>query len=288
MIHRSVLSSELIQYLNPRPNQNFIDATVGLGGHAQTILSKTKPSGKVLCIDQDKKAISYISKINNKRLVPFLGNFKNMKSIAEKTDFSKVSGVYFDLGLGSWQISDPEYGLSFKINMSLNMKFQDTKSEFQDDITAKDVVNRFSEKQLTEILHDYGEVIKPYQIARKIVKYRQKQSIKSTFELVEACGVKNPAVLAKIFQALRIYVNDELASLQEALLQALGVLEKRGKIVVISYHSGEDRIVKNFFKEKQKDGIIKILTKKPINPSSEEVKENIRARSAKLRAVEKA
>jgi len=286
MNHKSVLTSELIRFLKPKTNQNFIDATVGMGGHALAILSKTAPQGRILGIDWDPTSLRRLAELRGagERLVLYLGNFKNLKEIAEKTGFSKVSGIYFDLGLGSWQIEDAAYGLSYQKDVPLDMRISGHRF-FK--VSAREIINQYSEKELAEIFRDYGEVSKPHQIARKIVQGREKKPIVSTLQLVKITGVKNPAVLAKIFQALRIVVNDELENLNKVLPDAVNVLEKGGKLAVISYHSGEDRIVKNFLREQQKEGILKILTKKPVVPSEREVKENPRARSAKMRVAEK-
>jgi len=280
MVHIPVLTSELIQYLKPKPNQNFIDATVGLGGHAKIVLSKTAPAGKVLGIDWDPASLSELRRTSpTPRLITYLGNFKNLKEIVQQTGFSDISGIYFDLGLGSWQIEDESYGLSFQKDALLDMRIVKT------GLLAQEIINKWSEKELCQIFRDYGQVRRPHQIAEKIIRERQRQPILSTLQLVKATGVKNPGVLAKIFQALRIVVNRESENLKEALPEALEILKKGGRLVVISYHSGEDRIVKNFFKEKQKEGILKIVTKKPVVPSEQEVRENPRARSAKLRAA---
>ena len=289
MNHKSVLTSELIRFLKPKTNQNFIDATVGMGGHALAILSKTAPQGRILGIDWDGLALRRLAHsqpelIKEKRLILYQDNFKNLKEIAEKTGFSKVSGIYFDLGLGSWQIEDAVYGLSYQKDVPLDMRMS---GQCFFKVSAREIINQYSEKELTEIFRDYGEVRKPHQIARKIVQGREKKMIGSTLQLVKITGVKNPAVLAKIFQALRIAVNDELENLNKVLPDAVSILEKGGKLAVISYHSGEDRIVKNFLREQQKEGILKILTKKPVVPSEGEVKENPRARSAKMRMAEK-
>jgi 16S rRNA (cytosine1402-N4)-methyltransferase len=294
--HKPVLCSELIQYLDPKPGQNFIDATIGMGGHARIILSKTAPNGKILGIDWDPTSLSELRGASQ-RLVTYLGNFKNLKEIIRETGFKNISGIYFDLGLGSWQIEDPYYGLSFQKEMPLSMKISNltfaqrasaAKAESQiSNLTAKDIVNKYPEKELTKIFREYGEVRRPHQIAEKIIQYREKKQIQSTLELKEATGVKNPKVLAKIFQALRIVVNDELENLKEVLPQAVELLKKGGRVAVISYHSGEDRIVKNFFRQKQKQGTLKILTKKPVIPTQEEIRENPKARSAKLRVAEK-
>jgi len=281
LFHQSVLLAELIRFLDPKTGQDFIDATVGLGGHALAILSKTAPTGRILGIDWDEKALRHLQKKNHPRLILREGNFAEIEQIAQETGFQKVEGVYFDLGLGSWQIEEPEYGLSFQREMSLLMRVA------REGPSAEEIVNRYSLKQLTQILRDYGDLRSAQLIAERIVKTRKRKKIKTTLDLKEAVAVEHPAVLARIFQAIRIATNNELANLKKGLAGAMNLLQKKGRLAVISYHSGEDRIVKRFFQEEMKKGVLKILTPKPIQPQKEEVKINKRARSAKLRVAEK-
>ena len=287
MTHKPVLMQELIQFLALKPNQNLIDATIGLAGHAKKILPLISSKGKILGIDQDEAVIDFLKKERIKRLYLKQGNFKNLSEIAESVGFNRINGIYFDLGLGSWQIEKTQYGLSFQKDMPLLMKIQNPKSKIQNDITASDIVNKYSKKELAEILGKYGEVYKPYQIANKIIQFRDKKPISSTLELAESTGIKNPKNLAKVFQALRIYVNNEFENLQIALTKSVDILEKGGRIVVISYHSGEDRIVKNIFRQFSKEGRLKIVTKKPVMSGYKEIERNKRARSAKMRVAEK-
>jgi len=274
---------EVLQYLAPKKNQNFIDCTLGLGGHAKAILEKTGPKGKILAIEQSSKGLVEAKKNLEKykdRIVFICDNFRNLEKISKDNKFGPVSGILFDLGLASWQISDPELGLTFQENYPLDMRIDD-KVKY----TASDILNTYGEKQLANLFFQLGDVRNSRQIAERIVQIREKNKFENSGDLIEAIGTKNPKVLAPIFQALRIEVNYELENLLEALPAAYEILAPKGKIVVISYHSGEDRIAKNFFRSRKSE--IKILTKKPIEASKIEIKENPRSRSAKLRAGEK-
>jgi len=274
MKHRPVMVSKLIQYLGPKKNQNFIDATVGLAGHAKIILPLTLPRGRIFGLDQDQRVISYLKKEKIKNLVVTFGNFKHLQVLVKKAKFSEVSGIYFDLGLGSWQIDNAKYGLSFQKEGILPKEIHEA-------------VNFWPEDKLTEVLRYYGNVFRPNQIAKKIIYARKNQKISTTKELVEVIKIKNPHNLAKVFQALRIVARNELDNLQKALPQTIELLKQKGKIVVISYHSGEDRIVKEFFRQQMRQGKLKILTKKPVIAQIGEIRENPLARSDKLRAAEK-
>lgn len=285
--HKPVLVHELIHFLALKPNQNLIDATVGLAGHAKKILPLISPKGKILGIDRDHLVIDYLKKQKIPRLYLHHGNFKNLRKIAQESGFSKVDSIYFDLGLGSWQIENEYYGLSFQKDMPLKMKFGVGDSAVSDNFTAETVVNRFNQKALAEIFSQYGDVARPYQVAARIIDFRKKQRIKTTFQLKEAIGIKNPKHLAKVFQALRIYLNQELVNLHSALMQAKEMVQQEGRIAVISYHSGEDRIVKEIFRNGAKEGTLQLLTKKPLTASKEEIENNPKARSAKLRVAKK-
>lgn len=281
--HTPVLMEEVLDYLKPKSNENFVDCTVGLAGHAEKILSKISPRGRLLGIDQNQEGISEAKKKLEKyknRTIFVHDNFRHLNKIIGDQNFSRVAGIFFDLGLASWQIDDSKKGLSFSVEAPLDMRLSDNLT-----FTAADIVNRYPEKQLANLFYQYGDVRGNRQLARKIIQSRGKQAIKTTSDLVKIIASKNPKILAPIFQALRIEVNQELENLTLALPQALEILKPKGRIVVISYHSGEDRIVKNFFRSQK--GQLKILTKKPVTTSREEIRENPRARSAKLRAAEK-
>lgn len=289
-MHIPVLLQEVIKFTNPQPNENFIDATVGEGGYSMCLLQHTGPRGKILGIDLDEDSL----KIAQERLKAFKdrvilkqGNFRDIDKIVQEAKFNSIDGIVFDLGLGSFQIEESGRGFSFLRDEPLKMTFS------KDNVlTAEDVVNKESLENLIKIFREYGEEKNAYKIAKLIVEERQKREIKKTSELVEIIlrinkrrGRIHPAT--KIFQALRIYVNDELNNLVIALDKSLKLLNPNGRIAVVSYHSLEDKIVKNFFKEKVREGILKIITKKPITPTRVEILNNYRSRSAKLRVAQK-
>lgn len=303
--HTPVLLDEVIEYLKPQPNQNFIDCTLGGGGHAKAILKRTGPNGKLLGIDLDEQAIKAASQNLQKfkdRMVLINDNYQNLNQIVYDTGFNKINGILLDLGLSSYEMQDPIRGFSFKKSAFLDMRFSKTGK------TAADVLNNYKEEDLARIFKEYGEERHAKQIAKEIVSARKKEKIETTDQLValiEKVYKNKPKprkihVATKIFQALRIEVNDELNNIKKVLPQALAALDKQGHIVVISFHSLEDRIVKQFFKKESKDCIcpsdipvcqcdheaqLKILTKKVVTPSQREISQNPRSRSAKLRAA---
>ena len=309
--HISVMLEEIIEALNLEKGDHIVDCTLGGAGYTVAIAGKIGEEGRVLSIDLDKLAIENArklieeKKINNITLVN--DSFRHVGEIA-KENFGerKADGIVFDLGLSSAQLDDAARGFSFKIDAPLNMSFGD---EIQGEATEK-IVNYRREEELTKIFREYGEERFASRIAKGIVQYRKSAGIRTTGQLVEIIksaipkrfqsGDIHPAT--RTFQALRIATNEELQSLEEALKGCLEVLETGARIAVVSFHSLEDRIVKNFFKEESKDCVcppafpvcacdhrarLKILTKKPMLPSPEETKENPRARSAKLRVAEK-
>lgn len=292
MIHIPVLLKEVIQYFNPKPNQNFIDCTLGEGGHAEAILEKIGPQGKLLSIDWNKDSLDIarerLGKFQN-RCIFVCDNFVNLKKIVHEHDFSTIFGILLDLGLSSLLLEKAEKGFSFKKDGFLDMRYGDI------GLTAADIINTYSQKELARIFQEYGEERCAEHIAYKIVQARKTHKIDTTFKLNEIVFSAVPSFYkrrhihpaTKIFQALRITVNRELENLREVLPQAIEVLEPQGKMIVISYHSLEDRIVKNFFREESKKNILKIITKKPIIPTSQEILKNPRSRSAKMRVAEK-
>lgn len=295
-MHVPVLQKEVLKYLDPKPNENFIDCTIGEAGHTLAILEKNAPYGKVLGIDWDKSQISCLRqnqgfKANLKnRLILISDNFVNLREIVEKTHFKRVSGILFDLGFSSWHLEASQKGFSFLRNEPLDMRYGQ-----ENPLTAEKILNYWSEIDIERILRDYGEEKFSERIAEEIIEARKVKSIKSTFQLIEIIKRTVPAwyqhrknhYATKTFQALRIAVNDELNNLAKALPQAVEILNHDGRLVTISFHSLEDRIVKNFLREQAKEGLLKILTKKPIQPTKEEVINNPRSRSAKLRAAQK-
>lgn len=290
-MHIPVLLNEVIKVLNPQPNENFIDATVGEAGHTLALLQKSSPAGKVLGIDLDAKTLEVAHqklKAFGERVVLIQDNFKNLERIVEEKKFQNVSGMLFDLGMSSKQLDESGRGFSFRKNEPLLMNFGSDML-----LTAEQIVNNWSADDLEEIFREYGEEKYAHQIAEEIVKGRETQPIKTTFDLVETIkrvvpknyerGRIHPAT--RIFQALRITVNDELNNLQKGLEAALKILQSGGRLAVISFHSLEDRIVKTFFQNNKNS--LKIITKKPFLPAKVEIFNNPRARSAKLRASTK-
>jgi 16S rRNA (cytosine1402-N4)-methyltransferase len=292
-MHLPVLKKEVLEILDPKPNQNFVDATFAEGGHTIEILERTKPKGKVLALEVDPVLFEKGKELERRflgRLILKNESFANLKEIVEKENFKEISGILFDLGISSWHFEESERGFTFKKDEPLIMRYDaDIKK-----LTAIDVLNSFSEREIEKILREFGQEKFAKSIAREIIKERKEKKILTTFQLVEIVRKALPLkeikkrkihFATKVFLALRIFVNQELENLKEGLKETLEILRSGGKVLVISFHSLEDKIVKNFFKEKEKEGIIKILTKKPIVPSNSEILKNKRSRSAKLRAV---
>lgn len=292
MKHVPVLTKEVLEVLLPKQNENFIDCTVGQGGHAELILKASVPNGKLLGIDLDPKQIENCKenlKEFGERLILVNDSYANIKKIVEDCKLANVSGILLDAGMSSWQIDDSEKGFSFQKDQPLDMRYDDKKNE----ITAETIVNEWSEKELEKILSEFGEEKFAKKIAKKIVEQRRTAKIKSTFELAEAIKDATPSAYwhskihyaTRTFQALRMAVNKELESLENVIPVAVSILEKGGRLAVISFHSLEDRIVKNTFKNLEQESLVKILTKKPITAGLSEIGQNPRSRSAKLRAL---
>lgn len=302
-MHYSVLKNELIESLNIKDGGIFVDATIGYAGHSKEILKKI-PNGYLYGFDQDEKAVEYstetLSKIGNNFKI-FKTNFVNLKEMLEKENVDLVDGIIFDLGFSSPQIDDDARGFSFMHDGPLDMRMS------SEGVSAKDIIDTYSEEKLASIFFRYGEEKLSKVIAKNIKK--NCKEINTTLELVEiiksATGAnyfyKNHPE-RKIFQALRIEVNDELTVLEKVLPDAINLLKKGGRIGVITFHSLEDRIVKNIFRENSEvdelvKGLIevpvaykpkiKLINKKPILPSTQELEENSRSRSAKLRIIER-
>lgn len=303
MLHYSVLKKELIAGLNIKDNGIYVDATIGYAGDSKDILKKLK-TGYLYGFDQDDNAVNYsneeLKKISNNFKI-FKSNFVNMKELLNDNNVKDVDGIIFDLGFSSPQIDDEKRGFSFMHDGPLDMRMS------SEGISAKDIIDRYTEEELAKIFFQYGEEKLSKIIAKKIVS--KKEQINTTLNLVsvikEAVGAnyfyKNHPE-RKIFQALRIEVNNELKVLESVLPDAINLLKKGGRLCVITFHSLEDRIVKNIFKKysevdeivkglkdipEEYKPIIKIINKKPILPSEDEIKENTRSASAKLRIVER-
>lgn len=288
--HVSVLLQETIDALQIEPGKRYIDGTLGGGGHTGQILEQ---GGEVLGLDFDEDALRFVSDklkphIETGKLKIAKGNFKNIDKLAADAGFTEVDGVLFDLGVSSHHFDTPERGFSVKMEGPLDMRMDQELG-----VKASDLLNILTKGELYELFTKFGEERFAYAISNSIVRARQVKRIETTGELV---GIINRVVPKKqegvhpatrVFQALRIVVNDELNNITEALPKALSLLKKSGRIAVISFHSLEDRIIKNTFKEWEEKGKGLIITKKPIVPSEDEVSRNPRSRSSKLRVFEK-
>lgn len=285
--HLAVLLNEALSYLDPQPGRRYIDATFGAGGHTRALLERTAPDGSVLALDLDETALEQGRKnleSFGSRLVLVQANFKDIAAVAQAHGFSEVDGILADIGLSSMMIDDPERGFSFMREGPLTMTMDRSQS-----LTAADIVNTYSEKEIADILYIYGEERRSRPIARSIVRSRP---LATTTDLVRAVqrvtggpryGKIHPAT--RTFQALRIAVNDELDNLQVFLGSAPTCLRSGGRLAVITFHSLEDRMVKHSFRAGTFPG--KPLTKKVVTATPEEIEINSRARSAKLRVWEK-
>lgn len=304
MEHIPVLADTIIEILDLHKGNIVIDCTLGLGGHTRLFADSIGPSGKVIALETDRRNLHEAQT----RLAAYTNisfhhtNFEHIEPVVQKEALhEKIDAILFDLGLSSPHIDDGERGFSFKKEARLDMRFDSSRG-----ISALEVVNQLGEKELADILYQYGEEKQSRHIAKKIVDSRQHGRIETTSQLA---GIIEKAVprtkkdsLPKVFQAIRIYVNRELEVLQKAIQDAFQVLKPGGKLVIISYHSLEDRIVKQYFKELlqgcicppsypicicHKEPRARAITKKPIIPSDQEISTNPRSRSAKLRIIEK-
>lgn len=288
LIHVPVLVRETMEMLDIKENGIYVDATAGLGGHAAAILPNLGASGRLIGIDRDDEALKLCrERLGNGRVSLMKGNFSETKEILSSLDITRVDGVLLDLGLSMLHLKDYGRGFSFLSNARLDMRMD--KSQ---DITAWDVVNKYREKELERIFREYGEEPFARRIAKAIAIQRKKSAIDTCAELAKliagVCGKRgktHPAT--RTFQALRIEVNRELDELRAGLASALGVLKTGGRVCVISYHSLEDRIAKNFFRDNSRQGLVRLLTKKPVAAGFDEIRSNPSARSAKLRGAEK-
>jgi 16S rRNA (cytosine1402-N4)-methyltransferase len=273
-MHIPVLLNEIIDQIEP--NKNYIDCTLSFGGHTKEILKRNQPNGKVLGIEIDKEIFE--KTISDNRLIAVNDSYANLEKIVEENNFKEVSGILLDAGMSSYHIDSSKRGFSFNKDEPLLMNYSDG-------LSAEEIINTYSEDEIEKILREYGEEKFSKKIAKKIVEERKKRRIKSTLQLVEIIkrivprSKINPAT--RTFQALRIEANQELENLKKVLPQALRILDSGGKLMIISFHSLEDRIVKNFIKENR------LELNKPITPSEKEIRSNPRSRSAKLRIIVK-
>jgi len=293
MGHLPVLFNEVIQHLRPKPGDIIFDATAGGGGHSGEILKMILPGGKLVAVDRDPDASKRIRerfKEFRGSVISVNGDYRDISTILNEKGIDLIDGAVFDLGMSSYQIDEGERGFSFMNDGPLDMRFDRSQGK-----TARDVVNSFSADELADLIRDLGEERHAKLVAKRICSARKESPILRTGDLARivagALGAKyhrqkiHPA--ARTFQALRIYVNDELGAVEKGVPQAIDRLRSGGRICVISFHSLEDRIVKNIFRDRKKSGEVAVITKKPMRPSPEETRDNPRARSAKMRTAEK-
>ncbi|MFB0506991.1 MAG: 16S rRNA (cytosine(1402)-N(4))-methyltransferase RsmH [Thermodesulfobacteriota bacterium] len=290
--HFPVLVEEVIEFLQPHPDGIYVDGTVGGAGHALKILERSSPTGRLIGIDRDKKAIEEA----RKRLKPYEGrttivhgNFSDLREILRELNIGKVDAILLDLGVSYQQLSDAERGFSFQLEGPLDMRMDRTGGE-----PASKLINALSQGELEGILRRYGEERWARRIAKAIVRHRQKTPIATTTQLrdiISSAVLKPPRHIhpaTKAFQAIRIAVNDELNNLRRIIREGIPLVKGRGRLCIISFHSLEDRIVKEAFRQYERSPeLITIITRKPISPSKREIAENPRARSAKLRVAER-
>ena len=284
--HIPIMVKEVIQYLQVSKNGTYVDCTIGYGGHALHILQKLSSKGKLIGVDKDEEAIKFCKKSlsNHSNLQLFHNSYHKIKDILSLSKTQKVDGMLLDLGLSSAQLDSKSRGFSYRIDAELDMRF-----DLNQKLKANDLLNIESKKDLSDIIFKYSNERRSRSIASNILKMRP---IRNVFELVEAIRRSTPPknrnkTLARVFQAVRILVNNELSILEDFLSEFCNQLSVGGRIVFISFHSLEDRIVKHALKDLSLKKKMKILTKKPLCPSPEENLSNRRSRSAKLRAAEK-
>ncbi|HAS74638.1 MAG TPA: 16S rRNA (cytosine(1402)-N(4))-methyltransferase [Clostridiales bacterium UBA8960] len=305
--HVSVLLKECIEGLDIKPNGTYVDGTLGGGGHSFHILQRLE-NGRLIGIDQDTDALNAATarlKIFEEKFIPVHSNFSNLAQVLNDLEIKKIDGLLLDLGVSSFQLDEAERGFCYMNDGKLDMRMNQS-----DTFTAYDIVNQYSERKLTEIISEYGEENWANRIAKFVVAARTEKPIETTFELVDIIKNAIPAAARKdgphpakrTFQAIRIEVNNELRIIEQTIEDAVKVLNKGGRIAIITFHSLEDRIVKNAYKKLAQGCTcppefpicvcggkpkVKIISKKPILPKDEEVELNPRARSAKLRVAEK-
>jgi 16S rRNA (cytosine1402-N4)-methyltransferase len=288
IIHLPALVKEAIKVLNPIPGGTYVDATIGPGGHSEEILTLIGTGGKLIGIDRDNEALRTAQeRLSDKRVILRKGSFSDMEKLLKKDGITEVDGILFDLGISMIQMKNIERGFSF-----ISDKRMDMRMDKEQALSARDVVNKYSANELERILREFGEERLSRKISEAIVRKRRIKPIDTCSELSEIVervygrrGRVHPAT--KTFQALRIEVNKELDELQKGLDASVRILKRGGRLCVISYHSLEDRIVKHFIARSSKEGSLKVITKKPLTPGSEEIRSNPSSRSAKLRAAER-
>ena len=289
-----MMVDEVLQHLDPQPGQIMVDLTVGAGGHAIRLLERVGPKGRAIGVDRDHAVLEVARKV----LKPFgeraelvLGNFGNFRAILDRAGIGFIDGVLLDLGVSSLQLDEAERGFSFQRSGPLDMRMDPQRGS-----TAHDLIRDSSAEELERIFKEYGEEPHARKIAGRLAELSRRRPPRTTGELaafIESLLPLRPGVrrrihpATRVFQALRIAVNDELGVLERTLPEILSRLAPDGRVAVLSYHSLEDRIVKNVFRDASREGSVRILTRKPVVPQAEEVQRNPRSRSAKLRAAQK-
>lgn len=292
-VHIPVLLNETIHALCLKNGSVVLDGTLGNGGHAEAILKQIGPQGTLIGIDQDDEAIERSRKrlkSYHSQLILAKNNFRNMDQVLAQFKILSVDAVLLDIGVSSGQLDMPERGFSFRFDGPLDMRMDQTAG-----VTAADLIAALSEKELADLFFQYGEERKSRTIARWIVEARKKEPIRTTKALSELIANRVPAKVrygrlhpaTRVFQALRIAVNGELEALKEGIQKAVHALKPGGRIAVITFHSLEDRIVKNFFRSEKESGRLELINKKPMEAGEAEIEQNDRSRSAKLRIAEK-
>ena len=286
-IHVPVLKDEVLSYLDIQPDGIYVDGTCGLGGHSNIILKKLSTKGTLISLDIDQQALDICKiylKDNLKNFYLKKNSYSNLPLILKEMDINKVSGILLDLGLSSLQLDSNDRGFSYKNDCHLDMRFDQSSV-----LTAAKLINNSTQSELADIIFYNGEERRSRIIAKKLTKSLPVDNVQDLVKVIRSCTPPNKRnrTIARVFQAFRIALNNELGRLSKFLSNYIDYLEQGGKIVIISFHSLEDRLVKRNFKESSKNGLLKILTKKPIVASNEEVKANSRSKSAKLRCAEK-
>jgi len=292
-VHKPVMVEEVLRLLDPQKGEAFLDLTVGAGGHAFEIASRLGPEGLLVGVDLDERILEVArERLAAQGLAPvklYQGNYAECRRVLQEAGVERTDGILLDLGVSSLQIDDPERGFSFSEDGPLDMRM-DAAVPGE---TAADIVNTAREEELADIFFKYGEERLSRRIARSIVRERERRPIRRTLELADIVkrAYRGPRQrihpATRVFQALRIAVNDELENLRKALETAPDILADGGRIAVIAFHSLEDRIVKEDFRTRARQGLYSVLTKKPLVPTDEETRRNPRSRSAKLRAAKR-
>ena len=291
--HIPVLLDEILDHFEIKADGVYVDGTLGMGGHSKAILERLGPKGRLIALDCDERSLERAKgnlEGHHDRCSFVCRNFRYLNLILEDLALSQVDGVLFDFGISSVQLDDPERGLSFQEDGPLDMRLNQ-----KSPVTAEAILRDYGENELANLIFQYGEERYSRRIARRIVQARSQAPIETTEQLKKIVMKAMPLTrnwqkihpATRTFQALRIAVNEELVAIEEGVLAGIEVLKPGGMICAISFHSLEDRIVKNIFRNKHKEGQLKLMTKKPICPGDEEVKRNSRSRSAKLRVGEK-